>query len=151
MLSRSKTYPDPSQINLNDNWDVGYGLYDEMPVVFSIRHKVKSFAGHPAYPDRLTVRIKINAPIENGFPGKEESAQIYEMQDVINARLEAGNRSLLVAMLFKGGYRDLVFYTSAAREAHDICAGLAGSFPSHEMSVDVQPDPDWSELKGYGV
>ena len=81
------------------------------------------------------------------MPGPDESKRIYELEDAIQASLEEGNQSLLVAKWFVRGCRELVFYSSDVKAMSRRVDEIAGRGTRNQIQLTTNNDPGWKVLR----
>jgi hypothetical protein len=148
LLSR-KGYPEPDEIQLPDTWTVGYGTDESDPFIYRLREKTKALWGHPAYQSRLTIAVRLNETRESGFPTPAESERMYEMDDAFEAAIGERNEALLTALLFRGGFRELVFYTSDPRSSKEKYERVAARLVTHESRCEIEGDAEWAFMRAF--
>ncbi len=81
------------------------------------------------------------------MPDPTESQQIYALEEVIQAKLEEGNQSLLVAKWFVRGCRELVFYTSDVGAMSRRLDEVASTGTKNRLQLNTKKDPGWKVLQ----
>jgi hypothetical protein len=142
-------YPAPADIALPDTWSVFETQHGPHLMVGVLRDGVAPLMGHPAYRHQAGIALVLNRPREDGMPDPAESEWIYRLEDTIQARLEEGNQSLLVAKWFVRGCRKLVFYTMDAKAMNRCVDEIARSGTRNQIQVAVNNDPGWKVLRTF--
>jgi hypothetical protein len=143
------TYPSPDEIALSDSWSVINAELGPDRLVGALRDDVSQLAGHPAYRHQAGIALVLEQPRVDGMPGPEESARIYRLEDNIQAELEKGNQSLLVAKWFIRGCRELVFYTLDVKAMTGRLDDLAARGTTNQIQLTTNKDPDWKILQTF--
>jgi len=144
-------YPAPDTISLPDSWTVIEAQYGAHRLVGNLRDGVAPLMGHSAYPHQAGIALLLERPRDDGLPGPQESEQIYQLEDAIQARLEEGNQSLLVAKWFVRGCRELVFYTMDVKELSRRVDEIASRGTRNQIQLNTRKDPQWKVLRSVAA
>jgi hypothetical protein len=143
------TYPAPEAIALPDSWSVIEAQYGANRLVGWLRDGASELSGHPAYRQQVGIALILNRPRQDGLPDDAESEQIYDLEDLIQDKLEADNQSLLVAKWFVRGCRELVFYTTDVKALSRRLDEIASKGTRNQMQLTSSKDPDWKVLQQF--
>jgi hypothetical protein len=77
------------------------------------------------------------------MPEREESDQLYEIEDTLRTRLESDELALLVLTITGGNVKELVFYASDGSKAQLAIDAVRSEVTSHEIQNYLEDDPDW--------
>lgn len=137
MVSRDTRYPKESR------WSLLTAQDGDQPLVVRRNDSASELIGSAQYRTRVGVASPFKQPTENGMPEREESDQLYEIEDTLRTRLEADELALLVLTITGGNVKELVFYTRDRDKAGLTIDALRSEVTSHEVQNYLEDDPDW--------
>lgn len=139
-----------SQSTMDGRWAFYQGSHEGSPVIVRRNNEAERHAdGDSAYHYRLFVAIGLNDPDANGFPKKQESETLYDIEDQFIEAL-SNTDSVISHVLTTGGMRQIVFYTSEPERVTGIIESLKSSVQSHQWGYDMDEDKNWSLYHSVG-
>ena len=137
MLNQDTRYPKESQ------WSLLTAQDGDQPLVIRRNDSASELIGSPHYRTRVGVASPFTRPTENGMPEREESDQLYEIEDTLRTRLESDELALLVVTITGGNVKELVFYARDPEKAQLAIDAVRSEVTSHELQNYLEDDPDW--------
>jgi Family of unknown function (DUF695) len=134
---------------VNNTWSVGRGDNNGRPLFIRINTGLRDTAGKPPFDHRFEVAVPLHSPDANGLPIATESEELKRIEDSLLVTFEPSKHTILAVVLTTSGFREFVFYTSAARDIIPAMEHFKTQFKTHELQFYVQPDPDWKVYKSF--
>jgi len=130
-------------------WSLLTAQDGDQPLIVRRNDSASELVGSPEYRTRVGVASPFKRPTANGLPERQESDQLYEIEDALRTRLEADELALLVLTITGGNVKELVFYTRDRSKAGLIIDALRSEVTSHEVQNYLEDDPDWSVYREF--
>ena len=143
-----KKYKDIS--DYPETWSVSKGEYDGD--IVSIRFRsLEEAAGHPDYPYQIGVAVGFQKETENGLPGKDDSDELWNIEEGIIKLLETKHKCIFALVLTTDNMREFVFYSPEWNpEKLDLeVTNLDKKFPPYKFNFMMQEDKNWSTFKKF--
>ena len=143
MASRDTRYPKESK------WSLLTAQDGDQPLVVRRNDSASELIGSPQYRTRVGVASPFKRPTENGMPEREESDQLYEIEDTLRTRLESDELALLVLTITGGNVKELVFYARDRGKAQLAIDAVRSEITSHDIQNYLEDDPDWAVYREF--
>lgn len=136
---------DRKNLKIKDEWsgkEVGY-KDSELVAFFRKNLGAKEISGHP---DLLrlvyfTISYEVDGP--QGFPSKEDHAQISDFEDENVPNIEFESNSIHVASVLKNGIKDLLFYVSDPDAFLKAISENNSRLKGFKVDLELAHDPKW--------
>jgi len=141
-------YPEPSEIEIEDHWFIARGVWQDRPILMRARPNLTDFAGHPAYPQKLTIAWDYDDNGSTGMPTPERNLEMEAFEERLLQSLEKSNHAFVVAVVTNAGSREWICYTQDGNESvHRVNETFADE-PRKPLRLEMVNDPDWGEYIG---
>ena len=131
-----------------DFWVIGVAKSGDDSMIIRARSGVASEAPYSSHPIRLSVRIGVNSPNEQGLPTETEGAELAAIEDAIVASIETPRHGRLCAVVTStSGHRDLIFHASDRAWMAAWADTTREATASHQTKFSVKDDPEWSMVR----
>lgn len=150
--ARDERFPPPGELPLDPegDWQGMQGTISGAPAVVLLHTQLSAVAGHPAYDQRLTVRLPFHEVRDDGMPATEaEYEAVCAVGDRVGEALAADQQSLFALSIMSDGRRELVFYTSDADAALRRIDMIRQAGTTHDIDTDVERDTFWGMYRAF--
>ncbi len=97
----------------------------------------------------LIMRLTLQEAREDGFPTREESERLDELEDALEtAWLENKSDTRHVGRVTTHGWRDFFFYCRDPQRVQQQICSVLQAFPDYPPQFAVEPDPEWQIYYG---
>ena len=141
--------PPPLSTPPEDSWAVAQAELDGKPMFLRINEGLRPWVGRSPFGHRFGVTVPLRAPNEHGLPTDEEASALEQIEEALLAAFPPGGPSLLAVVITTGGFREWVFYTSAADEVGPALEALRPRAAPHEVQFYVEPDRKWAVFRSF--
>lgn len=136
------------QSNSNEEYQPDWAFYfsnvDDKHSSISTDLGLTKVAPIRTQPYIVYISIKMKSPREDGLSSSEEASILWEMEDEVNANLEAQNAEFTsVGRLTSSGFRDLYFFGSNAMIMEKIIDETMIKFSDYEFDIGSREDKEW--------
>jgi hypothetical protein len=143
VFAQGARYPKESQ------WSLLTVLDGDTPLVVRRNDSASELVGSPEYRTRVGVALPFKRPTENGMPERDESQQLYDVEDILCQRLQSDESALLVLTITGGNVKELVFYARDRGKAQLAIDAVRSEVTSHEVQNYLEDDSDWSVYREF--
>jgi hypothetical protein len=106
------------------------------------------FAERGKYPYQIGIATPLHTN-NNGFPSKEENAQLLAMEEILISEFAKDDLAIFVGAIIGGGMKEFVFYTGNHKTAASIFEKLKKEIKHHELQCIINNDPEWNVYRTY--
>ena len=132
-----------------DDWVLGRGERDGLPMIVRMASAYRGLAPIPAYDHHAIVSIHLRNPQPNGFPSPEEGDDLAALEMNVCRLLEIDNESLCVLVVTNNGLRDLIFYTRNVESVKQRTEDAKALYQGFVVEFWIEPDEDWGIYKHF--
>jgi hypothetical protein len=122
-------------------WSTKEGVRDGKPILLRYNTDIGEHAPLPDYGWRLNVALPLQVKTTDGMPDVAEAKRLSEFEKQLVEVLQAGNESVMVAVVSTDGARQWIFYTCDKVAASSKLDSLRLLVQEAEYIADA--DPMW--------
>lgn len=130
-----------------DEWRIAEGTSRNTPITLRYRPSLKAFLGDKRYPKSFTITWEYEVQNSSGMPSDEQSDELKVFEDLLIQALDPDRIAVLSFILTSAGQRKWYFYIKDVQEVGKRINDALSDKPGLPISLTVDNDPDWSELK----
>ena len=138
-----------SRFPKESTWSLLSGEDNGQPLVVRRNDSASDLLGSSTYRTRVGIAMPFLRPTEHGMPDKEESEELYRIEDAICERMAADELALLVLTITGGNVKELVFYTRDPKKAQQAIDAVRSQVTSHLVQNYVEDDPEWDVYREF--
>jgi hypothetical protein len=112
-------------------------------------NSIKPFIENADYIYRVGISIPLLNPNNKGFPTKEETSAINQIEDELNNLLEKNDDTIEALVITTDGIREFVYHTRKPQVVEQVINNVRGKFPSHQIQFYVEEDNEWFVYKEF--
>ena len=131
----------------SDAWTGAEGRIQGKPSLLRFRPNLKEHLGNPNYPRRLTITWEYDEDNPSGMPSPIQSDEMQSFEDAIVESLDHDRLAILAFVITNAGIREWHFYVGEVPEVGNRINQALSTFPKLPISLQVEDDPEWNELK----
>ena len=133
---------------MTDNWDFYFLQVEDKPASMYVDLGAIDVAPVAELPVMAYVRLRMNAPREDGLSSREEFDALVAIEDHLEKQL-AGAGGAYVGRCTTNACRDFFFYLADAAGWDARVADCMRAFPDYRFEADTRSEPDWSSYLDY--
>ncbi|KXK49259.1 MAG: Regulator of ribonuclease activity B [Chlorobi bacterium OLB5] len=126
-----------------ENWDFYFTQIEDSPVSVFVDLGLNRVLPVAENPFVLTMFIEMLNPLENGFCTKEESEELFKIEDRITPLLVNKSGAIFAGRMTYDGDRVLYYYLKTKDGAKKSINAAMAEFPDYSFSVNIEDDPEW--------
>jgi len=130
-------------------WSLLTGEDNGQPLVVRRNDSASDLLGSSTYRTRIGIAMPFKRPTAHGMPEKDESEELYRIEDAICQRMGADELALLVLTITGGNVKELVFYTRDPKKAQLAIDAVRRQVTSHLVQNYVEDDPEWDLYREF--
>ena len=132
-----------------DTFSIAELKEDGKTLLLRFKNNQLRFAKSGKYPYQIGLATPLHTN-NNGFPTKEENAQLLIMEDILIKEFSKNDLALFVGAIIGDGMKEFVFYTGDHKAAAKVYERLRDQIKHHDLQCVINKDPDWNVYKLYG-
>ena len=130
-------------VNHAEDWDFYFSNVNSIIGSFFVDLGLIKIAPVTDKPKVLCVSIIMQNPREDGLSSKEESEQLYVIEDNIINDITNEHNSIYAGRLTSNGKRELYFYFDGSGDYEKTIINTMSKFPTYQFSHDIKEDKEW--------
>jgi hypothetical protein len=130
-------------------WSVLEGEYDGRPLVVRLNTGAAAVQKGARFAHRIGVAVAFLNPNVVGFPEVSERDALSGIEEDLCEALKAGTEVVQAVVITTGGMREFVFYCSAPAKVHSAVQSIRARYPSYEIQLIEENDPDWAVYEHF--
>jgi hypothetical protein len=101
------------------------------------------------YPWLLSLSTKLNAVDLEGFPNKQEAAELNAWEDMVEEKISASASFKYVGRVTWNGHRELLYYLDSPEAAVESLQSLIDQKTTRPFAFRCQRDDGWHQVRVY--
>jgi regulator of RNase E activity RraB len=133
---------------LSNEWDFFFASIDDTVVSIFVDLGVRAEVPIEARPWLLWVQLDMQAPRPDGQSSSEETPQLNDIGDALDAAISATCGAQLVARVTGGGKRGFYFHAAEPGPLDETAAQVMGTFDGYGFECGSAFQPEWDHYLG---
>ena len=129
-------------MRMRENWDAYFTDIDGQMASIFVNLGLGDAAPMVDRPWAVFIRLHLQAPNDNGFPGNEEFHVLEGVEDAILGFFE-GLGAVYTGRITCGGDRLMLLYAKESCDPEPLLQEALGKFPEYRFEAWCEEQPDW--------
>ena len=128
---------------MESDWDAYLCEIEERPASILVDLECMRIAPVATLPYVAWVCVYMKQPSPDGLMSDEEYDVLQEIDELLDARLQAEGTSVFIGRIVHDGCQRYYFYRSEGEDWEDRVSAAMRSFPDYESEWGADKDPEW--------
>ena len=133
----------------DDRWLGKTARYEGWPLALRVRPYVLTLENQRKFPQLVVITLKLAKVRADGMPEPDYNDTLADLDAELIDLFEANKVGLTVLVETFGGRRVFYSFTQVTAPVQALVAEFQRRNPSHAISVQVKPDPNWGFIANY--
>ena len=133
----------------DDRWLGKTARYEGSPLALRVRPYVLTLKNQRKFPQLVAITLKLAKVRTDGMPEPDYNDTLADFDAELIDLFETNKVGLTVLVETFGGRRVFYSFTQVTAPVEALVAEFQKRNPSHAISVQVKPDPNWGFIANY--